>query len=193
MSNDVISCLFIDIKILTLHDKVFGICCGKYHKWYTVSLGWALKFGKVRKMRCQYRATWIQNMAMLSCCTAWYIRMSDFSAIIDTNYFLVTNCYILPAYIVFWWNTLFKYQTRKELLPHPEIPHNTTCKIWNRHIEFRYQLTALKRHLIAFEQECSPFEMLRFNNSLFSISGSHRIPIDPLTIQCSLYLWNVLS
>ena len=44
--------------------------------------------------------------------------MSDFSAMIDTNYVLVTNCYIFPVYIIFWWNTLSKYQTRNELLPH---------------------------------------------------------------------------
>ena len=26
--------------------------------WYTVTLGWAFKFGKVRNIRCQYSATW---------------------------------------------------------------------------------------------------------------------------------------
>ena len=44
---------------------------------------------------------------------------TDFSAITDTNYVLVTNHLTFPAYIIFWSNTLFEYQTRMGSFPIP--------------------------------------------------------------------------
>ena len=45
--------------------------------------------------------------------------MSDFSAIIDTNFVLVTNYQTFPSYIVFWSNTLFRYLTWISFYPIP--------------------------------------------------------------------------
>ena len=47
MSNDAISCQFIDLTFFTLHDNVFGICWGKNHKcmihfhaWMNLQIWW---------------------------------------------------------------------------------------------------------------------------------------------------------
>ena len=94
MSNDAIFSLCMIRSLAFVVENIISV-------WYTVTLGWAFKFGKVRNMRCQYSATWIKKMATFSCCTAWYILMSDFSVIIDTNYILVTNCYFF-RHILFY-------------------------------------------------------------------------------------------
>ena len=53
--------------------------------------------------------------------------MSDVSAIIDTNYVLVTKYLTFPAYIVFWSNTLFRYQTWMSFYPSPVITGDPLC------------------------------------------------------------------
>ena len=50
MSNDDISC---QRSLAYVVENIISV-------WYTVTLGWAFKFGKVREMRCQYSATWIK-------------------------------------------------------------------------------------------------------------------------------------
>ena len=85
--------------------------------WYTATPGWTSKFGKVWKTRCQNAAT----PANIWRCflVSWDDKYLWWSAITDTNYIVVANYYAFPVYIVFWPNTVSKYQiwTNSYLIP----------------------------------------------------------------------------
>ena len=80
------------------------------------------------------------------------------SAIIGTDYVLVTNYYTFAAYLVFWSDTQLKYENMNELLPFPctadmqravtERPNDPTRKIAKQYIKFEYCLSAQKFRLL---------------------------------------------
>ena len=87
--------------------------------WYTITLGWAFKFDKVRNLHCQYSATWIKKNGDVFMLYGMIYTYEWFFCYNWHELYPSNKLLFFHAYIVFWWNTLFKYQTRNELIHHP--------------------------------------------------------------------------
>ena len=78
--------------------------------WYTATPGWTFKFGKVWKTRCQNAATraniWRCFLVSWDDKYLWVMVSNN-----RHELFFVANYYAFPVYIVFWPNTVSKYQT----------------------------------------------------------------------------------
>ena len=115
--------------------------------------------------------------------------MSDFSAIIDTNFVLITNYQTFPLHKVFWSNTLIKYETWISSYPTPfyadmqravpgtssywVMPSNTAISnfsiFWNRaQVELIYFPISAAMFSIMSTDSCDKFRSLYSGYSSFS-------------------------